>query len=265
MKQIMKLVLLCLISGILATSCKKNESTSGNKPEISSEVLAKIHDMGFNNQNVHKWEGGYLVEGDIFLSEEDLGVMSTSPNLRIAEVEQYRTNNLVKNLPRTITIKVTNLPSVYVNATDEAINRYNKENLQLHFQRITSGTAEITVDGFYQAPSGGFITLGSSGFPSKNGNPYRTIKLNTHPLAYGDNPDLLYVASVIQHEMGHCIGMRHTDYMDRSYSCGSGGNEGASNVGAVYIPGTPTGPANNSWMLACSNGGNRTFNNNDKI
>ena len=46
---------------------------------------------------------------------------------------------------------------------------------------------------------------------------------------------------VITHELGHCIGFRHSDYYDRSISCGgSASNEGASNVGAIHIPGTPT-------------------------
>jgi hypothetical protein len=70
------------------------------------------------------------------------------------------------------------------------------------------------------------------------------------------------LATTIAHEMGHCIGFRHTDYMNRAYSCGSGGNEGASTVGAVYIPGTPTGPSAGSWMLACgstSSSFNRPF------
>jgi hypothetical protein len=68
------------------------------------------------------------------------------------------------------------------------------------------------------------------------------------------------------HEIGHCIGFRHTDYMDRSYSCGgSATNEGASTVGAIQIPGTPSGPDANSFMLACIGSGmNRPFNNNDK-
>ena len=40
--------------------------------------------------------------------------------------------------------------------------------------------------------------------------------------------------------MGHCIGFRHTDYMNRAYSCGgSPANEGASSVGAILIPGHP--------------------------
>jgi hypothetical protein len=56
--------------------------------------------------------------------------------------------------------------------------------------------------------------------------------------------------------------------MNRSYSCGSGGNEGqeTSGVGAVHIPGTPTGPDAASWMLAClSSSTDRPFNSNDKV
>ncbi len=53
-------------------------------------------------------------------------------------------------------------------------------------------------------------TLGSSGFPS-GGNPYNQIKMNTNAQAYGTNPNKFYITSVLQHEMGHCIGFRHTD------------------------------------------------------
>ncbi|MEP5445232.1 M57 family metalloprotease, partial [Ekhidna sp.] len=72
------------------------------------------------------------------------------------------------------------------------------------------------------------------------------------------------LATTIAHEMGHCIGFRHTDYMDRSFSCGgSYANEGAAGIGANHIPGTPTAPENGSWMLACSSG-DTPFSNNDK-
>jgi hypothetical protein len=54
--------------------------------------------------------------------------------------------------------------------------------------------------------------------------------------------------------------------MNRTYSCGgSAANEGASTVGAILIPGTPSGPDPNSWMLACIGANqNRPFNSNDK-
>jgi hypothetical protein len=66
--------------------------------------------------------------------------------------------------------------------------------------------------------------------------------------------------------MGHCIGFRHTDYFNRALSCGgAASNEGASNIGAILIPGTPSGFDRESFMLACSAGTDRTFNANDKV
>jgi hypothetical protein len=57
------------------------------------------------------------------------------------------------------------------------------------------------------------------------------------------------------HELGHCIGFRHSDYYNRSISCGGGPtNEGAADVGAVHLPGTPaTAVMNGSVMNSCFN------------
>ncbi|RPD39678.1 M57 family metalloprotease [Chitinophaga barathri] len=249
----------------LAACQKESKPEAPAQGEVSQQVLDQIKAKGFSTAGVRAYNGGYIVENDIFLDQENLSAESTTPNVRIAEVEQYRTNNLVRNLPRVIRVKVVNLGTAFVQGTDLAIQRYNALGLSITFQRVTSGTANITIQGFYEGPSGGFITLGYAGFPTSSGNPYNSISMNTHPQAYGSNPNVNYVGSVIQHEIGHCIGFRHTDYMNRAYSCGSGGNEGSAGVGAVRIPGTPSGPDAASWMLACSNGGNRTFNANDRI
>lgn len=256
-----------LMAGIIMASCQKEAAKSDPAPpEIPQQVQDLIKSRGFSTDNVRSYNGGYLIEGDIFLDKETLAAETTTPNLRIAETEQYRTNNLVKSLPRVVTIKVVNLGTAFIDGADLAISRYNALGLTLTFQRITSGTADITIQGFYEGPSGGYITLGYAGFPTSSGNPYNSISMNTHAQAYGSNPDVNYVGSVIQHELGHCIGFRHTDYMNRAYSCGGRRyNEGSAGVGAVHIPGTPTKADAESWMLACSNGGNRTFNANDKI
>lgn len=256
---------ICLLAGTLMVSCKKDAVKSTTASEISDETKAKIYALGFGTDNVRKVAGGYLVENDIVLTEENLNTKVNSPILRVAESEQYRTTNLVSvSGSRNITVLVSGLGAAYVAGTDTAIARYNRAGLSITFTRITSGTADITIQGFSQGPSGGFITLGSSGFPTAAGNPYNQILMNTHRQAYGTNPNVLYVGSVIQHEIGHCIGFRHTDYDTRS-SCGQNVNEGDAGYGAIYIPGTPTGFDANSWMLACSNGGNRTFNANDLI
>ncbi|MBS1495344.1 MAG: protease [Bacteroidetes bacterium] len=264
----MKKVILYSIIAFSFMSCKKSSTSDLQADEISADTKAKISALGFGTSNIHKTDDGYLVEGDIELTDELLNSTPDQMLLRVGENEQYRTTNLVKNLPRVIKVKVVNLGSAFVSGADLAISRYNALGLKLTFQRITSGTANITIKGFNQGPSGGYITLGSSGFPTSTGNPYSTIKMNTNQYAYGSNPDVNYVGSVIQHEIGHCIGMRHTDYYNRAISCGgSVSNEGASNIGAILIPGTPSTATNaaGSWMLACSNGGNRTFNADDII
>jgi hypothetical protein len=264
-KIVMPFAVVCF-TALTFVACKKDTKTPA-QDEISDATLSQIKNMGFSTENARKVDGGYLVEGDIILTDENLSTPSSSPTLLIAKEEQYRTTNLVTRLPRVITISVTNLPTVYSQATDEAINRYNALNGQLTFVRATAGTVgNIDIFGFNQGPSGGYITLGSSGFPTSGGDPYNQVKMNTNQYAYGTNPDLNYVASVIQHELGHCIGFRHTDYMDRSYSCGGrrvNEEKPKSGYGAILIPGTPSTPDAESFMLACSNGGNRTFNAND--
>lgn len=249
---------------LVIVSCSKTKDVTP-KDQISEDVLQKVRALGFGTSGIVKDEDGYRVEGDIILTEDLLNNTPAQSLLRVGSEEQYRTTNLVTGLPRVIKVLVSGLGTAYVQGTDLAISRYNALGLRMTFQRITSGKADITIQGFNQAPSGGYITLGSSGFPTRQGNPYGTVKMNTNQYAYGSNPDPNYVGSVIQHEIGHCIGFRHTDYMNRAYSCGgTATNEGASNIGAILIPGTPSGPDPNSWMLACSNGGDRTFNTNDK-
>src|SRR4051812_40427909 len=75
------------------TACKKD--TKVTQDEISPSVLTQIQSLGFSTDGIQKQNGGYLVEGDIVLSENDLNTHTTSPNMIIAQEEQYRTFNLV--------------------------------------------------------------------------------------------------------------------------------------------------------------------------
>jgi len=260
MRNSLKFFPILVVGIILFTSCKKEANISAE--EISPETLSKIYEHGFGTSKVERIEEGYLVEGDIVLTEAFLNEKPAGNFLRIANNEQYRTTNLVTGVPRTIKVAMESKLAAnagYTAALDELVRRYNAENLTLTFQVGTPANITfVTANGSY---------LASAGFPS-GGNPYGTVKINARAIGKGTSSTFVnYLATILAHEAGHCIGMRHTDYMDRSYSCGGGtANEGASTVGAIFIPGTATAADPNSWMLACiGSGKNRPFNANDKI
>lgn len=266
MRKLSFLVAAIGLAAFVFPSCTKDVKEPASD-EISASTLAQIKHHGFSTQDAKKVEGGYLVEGDILLTDEHLQSQPTSPYMIIAQEEHYRTFNLVKpsSYP-TIRVALNNSSSNHQNAfsaaLDEAIRRYNAQSLTIKFQRVTS-SPHTTVVAYYEASN----TLGSAGFPTSGGAPYYQVKMNTyHYSTSTSTTNVNYIATIMAHELGHCIGFRHTDYMNRSYSCGTGGNEGQSTtgVGAVHIPGTPTGPSSSSWMLACIGSGvNRYFTSSD--
>ncbi len=249
-----------LIFASLFLSCQEDNAVASEKL-VSQAVLDKIWSLGFSNEDVQKIDEGYLVEGDIILTEENLLGHDDYMDMRIAETEQYRTTNLVT--PQVITVSIdTKLTDMagYSSALDVVIARYTAENLTINLVRQGSSGGDIHL----KKQAGGF--LASAGFPS-GGNPYPLIKINGQAIGQGSTTTFInYCATIMAHEIGHCIGMRHTDYMDRSFSCGGApSNEGSGGVGAIHIAGTPTGPDAASWMLACiGNNVNRPFNTNDK-
>ena len=261
MKNFIKAIAVFGITTLILTGCKR-EAVQPQPDGISKETLNKIYNLGFGTKDVQRHEDGYLVEGDIIITESLLNSVPEQKLLQIANTEQYRTTNLVKALPRNITVALsTNLPASYKAALTEMVRRYNAENLRITFS-IVSSSAKIT----FVTGHGSY--LASSGFPSSTGEPYPTVKVNAQFLGSGNGSTTFtnYIATIFAHEVGHCIGFRHTDYKDRSYSCGgSYANEGASTVGAINIPGTPTSAEPKSFMLACiSSNQNRPFDSYDK-
>jgi hypothetical protein len=268
MKINFKSLLACTVLSCFLFSCQKDSSVkTTDTPAIPSDVLNQIRAQGFSTDGVIAMDGGYIVEGDIYLSHEALSKSANGLDLRVAEEEQYRTTNIIGSLPRRITVSISGLDPIFVTATDSAIRRYNRVQLDnLRFRRVASG-GEIQIVGALLPPG----VLGSSGgFPDDNGNPpSNPITLSTRAGIFGSNPSVQYITTIIAHEIGHTIGFRHTDYANRNYSCGFSipKNEGDAGVGAIWIPGTPTGPQDpGSWMLACiGQNVNRPFNTNDLI
>ena len=257
MRKILQITLTAFFAIVLLEGCKKLSDKIVEPEGVSIDESLLIKNAGLNPGGAVKIDGKYLIEGDLLLSADELRDLSTNngPEVIVANSEQYRTTNLVTGLPRVIKVRYAGTNTNLSTAINAAIARYNARGLLLTFSRVTSGQNIniVTVN------SASYIA--SAGFPS-GGNPYSQIIFNLQYANWNANT----LTSVMAHEIGHCIGFRHTDYMNRQYSCGgSFYNEGSAGVGAIHIPGTPTGPDANSWMLACiGNGVNRPFNTNDR-
>src|SRR5690606_36333241 len=142
-------------------------------------------------------------EGDIILHDHDLNGNHDHKKLRIAEVEQYRTFNLVSGLPRTIVVTTSgkNVTQRLSDGINGAIARYNAQNLGITFVRGgSSGGGDINIRVVNTRQY-----IASAGFPS-GGNPYNTVSYARNYTNYS----LGFVTTVIAHEIGHCIGFRHT-------------------------------------------------------
>lgn len=194
-----------------------------------AEIVSNLIEAGFPENDIQLYDGLVYVglDGHVTL-DASREMLDSGPG-----EEQYRTSNLVGWSVKKICVNPTSSFNSYSRLSqglDRALANFNALGLRITFARgpTTGCTANIAA----KTMSG---VGGSAGFPS-GGLPYREINIGTGLQSYS----LGVNEHVITHELGHAVGLRHSDYYNRSISCGSGGNEGAGTVGAIHIPGTPT-------------------------
>lgn len=219
-------------AAVLVVSCGAVLAGCGSDTQTESqEIISNLIEAGFPADDIMVAGDGVYVGRDAHVSLEASREMLQPGE---GSAEQYRTTNLVSTSTVTkICVNPTSTFNSYAKFSqglDLALANYNVLGLCFTMARgpTTGCSANITA-----ATMSG--TGGSAGFPS-GGKPYGQINIGTGLNTY--SVDVL--EHVITHELGHALGLRHSDYYNRSISCGSGGNEGDAGVGAIHIPGTPT-------------------------
>lgn len=286
MKLTLSSALALFVSLAFLSSCDQEENLNPNQDNpISEEVMSQLTTLGFDVSDITttatadmqfldlEEESGYLLEGDLVVTPQNLKEMLSGDHVEgNLQLEQYRTNNLVSQ-GRTIRVigytgnNANGLDSKMQTALQWAVNNYNALNINLNFT-LAYGTNYQSYDMVVYRVNGN--GGGSAGFPS-GGAPNKFIRIQSGTSNFSTN----VVEHVITHEMGHSVGLRHTDYFDRRTSCGVerdpntgqilNPNEGQSSSGALHIPGTPTSADLNSIMLACfSSNEDGEFGSNDR-
>ncbi|AKJ02036.1 dual-action HEIGH metallo-peptidase [Archangium gephyra] len=220
----MRKLSMALLAGVALVGCGVDSQVE------NEEIVSNLVEAGFPANDIQIVDELVYVGNDAHVSLQASREMLQP----VKGAEQYRTTNLVGSGVTKICVVPTSQFNGYSTLSaglDLAIENYNSQNLQ--FTLVRGSAADCSASISARTTSG---TGGSAGFPS-GGKPYGTINIGVGLQNYSVDVS----EHVITHELGHCIGFRHSDYYDRSISCGgSASNEGASNVGAILIPGTPS-------------------------
>jgi len=230
-----------VVSCMLALGCAA-------QPSETQEIIDNLVQAGFPADDIMVHEGIVYVGRD---AEVSLAASREMLPTAGASEEQYRTTNLVRTSSistslRKICIDGSTFTGVFSTALDLAIQNYDQLRLSFAMARTPSTGCSFTITGVIQPG----LVGGSSGFPS-GGAPFGTINIGGGLSTFSVDT----IEHVITHEIGHTIGFRHSDYFDRSISCGGAPvNEEnpPSGLGAILIPGTPSGAVvGGSIMNSC--------------
>jgi hypothetical protein len=228
---------IALLVGVTLAGC-------GVDPEAEKqEIVSNLIEAGFPANDIRVVDGAVYVGRDAHVTLEASREMLQAP---AESAEQFRTSNLVDSSVTKICVNPTSSFNSYSRLSkglDDAISNYNSLGLSFSLARGPASGCSANITATTTSGAGG-----SAGFPS-GGKPYGTINIGTGLQSYSADVN----EHVITHELGHTIGFRHSDYYNRAISCGgSSSDEGASNVGAILIPGTSsTAVVGGSIMNSC--------------
>lgn len=262
--------LLFVVTSLTLLGCAEYDTVEAHNAEIVDNLLA----AGISASDIEIREGAFVDEEFrlgtselVFIDGDTHITLNASRELLEMAGENddpaskhWRTPGLVNNNTTICLAKVTTASSPYTSyaltsAMETGVNRArtNFNNLSSFNLTMKIGNASLSSSGqlshsisgcnytiFIYQVSGG--AGGSAGFPS-GGAPNNQVRLNSGLAGYSLDAH----EHVATHEIGHSIGLRHSDWKTRA-SCGESTNEGQS--GAVQIAGTAN-QTTNSLMAAC--------------
>ncbi|TWI91182.1 dual-action HEIGH metallo-peptidase [Chitinophaga japonensis] len=226
----------CLIG--IFTACKKAEVPQQppdtdpiQEKKIDSKYLLRIHQLGFDTTGARNYDSLFIVEGDIPMAKSFLDTVKLSSSDKNGR-HAYTNTLLNMNNIRIFLSETFWGNSTYYQGILRAVQEWNGvTNSSLNFHTISHADAGYNWEIINATLPGGILALNDyPGLPDINGVPGYNILVD---MDYINSLNLTYrqISWIIAHEIGHMVGLRHSDWDLRG--------EGTGVEGANYFPNIP--------------------------
>jgi Dual-action HEIGH metallo-peptidase len=197
-----------MIIALYCLGCSKDQTDKNNIPTNAEDpVLADILQLGYKRADIAEEKDRYIVQGDIIFYKKG----SSSPGK--VHTEQARSPYLVAPAYRNIKVYLDEAAFSSIHpetVVESAMGSYNDLHTEINFSRVyNAADADIQI---LNSPLG---ICGQAGLPFSNGRPFDRIYISEYALNYYGFTSELQVLTLLIHELGHCIGLRHTDWQSQ--------------------------------------------------
>jgi hypothetical protein len=215
----------------LAIGCSKNQDAGKKDTPVQKNeddpLFKRILKEGYSRKNIVELKDRYVVQGDIIFYKKEPGQKASG-----VTTEQARSPYLVSPANRHINVYLNagSFSSINLSGVlDNVIAAYNAVGAGIQLSRVYSAAgANIEI---VQNSSLQLGVCGQSGFPFSNGLPFNNVFISEYTLNYYKLTSVAQLTLLVAHELGHCIGLRHTNWQPQGESAG------------IPIPSTPAADA----------------------
>ncbi|THU35986.1 hypothetical protein FAM09_21600 [Niastella caeni] len=209
--QLRYVIYFLLITAVWGCAKDKTAITEQMTHAINEDhpVFQQMIKAGFDKKNIVEY-------ADRFVAEEDIIFYKKEP-IAAGEhmTEQARTPYLVSASYNNVTVFLNtasfgSIGTNLSNALNAAIASYNAIGTGIAFTRVASASGALIQ--IVRNNGIGANVCGQAGFPFSNGQPFNIININESFLVSSGYSSQSQLTLLLAHEMGHCIGLRHTNW-----------------------------------------------------